>query len=67
MFLILSGRIRQQVLKTEIDLRDGTILPAMTISIGMAQARSVATPGGLLAVAAALCRAKKNGRNTLSE
>jgi diguanylate cyclase (GGDEF)-like protein len=66
--LIIAERIRQQVLETIVILRDGTRLPPLSISIGMVQARLGATPEELLAVAeAALCRAKKKGRNTLSE
>lgn len=62
--IAVAERIRQNVEKKAIALSDGTPLPGITISIGLAMSDPRATPDSLVAAAdAQLYRAKKEGRN----
>ena len=63
----VAERIRGRVLNTPVKMGDGSSHPAITISIGVAQARKGEAPKELLAAAdSALYRAKQNGRNMIS-
>lgn len=63
----VAERIRTEVMNSPIRMGDGTSHPAVTISIGLAQACKGDPSEKLLAAAdAALYRAKQNGRNGLS-
>ncbi len=60
----IAERLRLQVAAVVIEDRNGTQLPPLTISAGVAEARAGAMPEGLIAATdAALLRAKSGGRN----
>lgn len=65
---IAAERVRKAVADAVVTMSDESILPSVTVSIGVAQMKSFDTPEGLFASAgAALERAKAGGRNSLSE
>jgi diguanylate cyclase (GGDEF)-like protein len=62
--LIAAERVRVAISKKEVELADGTVLPPITVSIGVAQAVERESEGDIMARAdAALYRAKGKGRN----
>ena len=62
--MVAAERIRQTAEKKKINSADGSPLPGITISIGLAMNNPEATPQSLIAAAdAQLYRAKKEGRN----
>ena len=62
--LIAAGRLRQAVAETTVDCLDGRVLPAVTVSLGVALLSHDENGNEVLARAdAALYKAKKNGRN----
>jgi diguanylate cyclase (GGDEF)-like protein len=62
-----AERIRQNAEKKEIISAEGTPLPFITISIGLAMKAQSSTPQSLIAAAdAQLYRAKESGRNCVS-
>lgn len=65
---LVAERLRQAVMSVKMVLPDGTELPRLTISLGIAQAEPGQTPEMLIAAAdAALYQAKNKGRNCCSE
>ena len=62
--VIAAERVRRAIAFTPFEMQDGTVLPNVTISIGVAEARAGLSAAKLLAKAdEALYRAKRNGRN----
>lgn len=62
--VIAAERVRRAIAFTPFEMQDGTVLPNVTISIGVAEARAGFSAAKLLAKAdEALYRAKRNGRN----
>ena len=65
---VAAERVRQAVADAVVMMSDESILPSVTVSIGLAQMQSFDTTEALLAAAsAALERAKSSGRNCLAE
>lgn len=64
--LAIAERIRQTILETPIEMGDGSVIPAVTISMGIAHAGKGQKPEKLLGDAdKALYCAKQNGRNRI--
>jgi diguanylate cyclase (GGDEF)-like protein len=64
----VAERIREAVAETVILMSDESILPSVTVSLGVAQCLDQASATALLETADhALYRAKKAGRNRVSE
>jgi diguanylate cyclase (GGDEF)-like protein len=64
----VAERLRNKVCKTEIKHSDGTVLPSLTISIGVAKVKDNDSPEDLINAADnALYRAKHSGRNMVCE
>ncbi len=64
----VAERLGNKVCKTEIKHSDGTVLPALTISIGVAKMKDNDSPENLINAADnALYRAKHSGRNMVCE
>jgi diguanylate cyclase (GGDEF)-like protein len=64
---VTAERLRKKTMVTELAIREESVLPPLTISIGIAQAKPGDSPEDLLAaVDAALYRAKGKGRNSVS-
>jgi len=65
---LVAERLLQKVREKEIPRHDGSLLPPLTISLGLAAVRRGQTAEDVIAAAdAALYRAKKHGRNTISD
>ncbi len=65
---VAAERLRAAVSEAVIMMSDESILPSVTVSVGLAQMNPFSTPESLLAeVGAALERAKAGGRNSLSD
>ena len=61
---VAAERLRCAIASTPFELQDGTLLPNVTISIGVADAAAGRSAAEMLAAAdEALYRAKRNGRN----
>ncbi|MCG8325391.1 MAG: GGDEF domain-containing protein, partial [Thiotrichales bacterium] len=64
----VAERLRGAVEKLEITANDGTVLPSLTISAGIAEMRDGIDPVSLIADAdSALYRAKNEGRNRVCD
>lgn len=65
---VAAERVRRAVAEAVVMMSDESILPSVTVSIGLAQMSAFSSPESLLADAgAALERAKAGGRNRLSD
>jgi diguanylate cyclase (GGDEF)-like protein len=65
---VAAERVRAEVAEAVVMMSDESILPSVTVSVGMAQMSPFSSPESLLADAgAALERAKAAGRNCLSD
>ncbi len=64
---VVAARLREAVAEVMLMMTDGSILPSVAVSIGVAEARPFETAEELLQAAdAALFRAKNYGRNSFS-
>lgn len=64
---VVAARLREAVAEAVVVMGDESILPSVTVSIGIAQMRPFETAEAFLEAAdVALQRAKNNGRNTFS-
>jgi PleD family two-component response regulator len=65
---VVAGRLREAVAEAVIVMSDQSILPPVTVSIGVTEMKPSGTGEMLMTdVRAALDRAKENGRNCLAE